>query len=417
MSVVLRYGPRIHAFAYRPLDQDAKISLLYGSIRAGKSFAMYPKIWRACDYPVGGWRVITGVSKQTIYNNVLNDLFEMVGANNYSYNHQSGLLRLFGSKWIVIGAKDEGSEKFVRGMTAGVAICDEVTTMPQQFFQMLLTRLSPAGSRLYGTTNTDSPLHWLKKDYLDRERTPQEKGGLSGIVWSMRCTMDDNPNLTEDYKRTQKLLYRGLFYQRFIEGLWVLAEGGIYRDAWRDDLIFTDAQRPPTLFNPGGYVDRWISVDYGTDHPQVYGEFYDDGETVWLSREWFYDSREQMRQLTDAQYADELIKFMDPKRACQIIIPPDALSFVLECQGRGLWVTDADNAVKDGINSVCSIMVKRKLRIHESCKHTLSEITTYAWDEKAAKRGIEQPVMVGDAAVCMLRYGIHGKIPRWRIAA
>ena len=54
-------------------------------------------------------KVITGVSKQSIHNNVSTDLFDIVGTRNYSYNRNSGQLRLCGSEWLVIGAKDEGS--------------------------------------------------------------------------------------------------------------------------------------------------------------------------------------------------------------------------------------------------------------------------------------------------------------------
>ena len=126
-------------------------------MRSGKTFALHPKALYCCDYHVGGLKIFTGVSKQTIYNNVLNDLFELVGPRNYSYNRNTGQLRLCGSEWLVIGAKDEGSERYIRGLTVGVAICDEVSLMPQSFFQMLLSGMSPENARLYGTTNPHTP--------------------------------------------------------------------------------------------------------------------------------------------------------------------------------------------------------------------------------------------------------------------
>jgi len=409
---ILNFSPRMALFAYKPLEQDCRLNLLTGSVRSGKTWSMIPKILAGCRYPVRGWRVLTGVSKATIFNNVLNDLFDLIGEKNYSYNHQSGILRLFNSHWMVIGARDIGSEKFIRGMTVGLAVCDEISLMPEGFFKMLLTRMSPSGARLYGTTNTDSPLHWLKKDYLDRENIPQPDG-LKGLIYVMHCTMDNNPNLSPEYVQSQKALYKGLFYQRFILGLWVLAQGGIFRDAWSEELKFTSPKlgeteedtrhrangmtiEPKTLKNPGGFVDRWVSVDCGVDHPQVYQEFYDDGTNIWITREWRWDSKLTMRQLTDAQYADKLIEFMGENKACQIIIPPEALSFKTECVSRGLWVTDADTDVNDGIDTVCSLMIKKKLRIHQDCTGVLTEITTYAWDPAAAKLGKEQPLKLND---------------------
>ena len=190
--------------------------------------------------------MITGVSKQSIHNNVLADLFDIVGARNYSYNRNSGELKLFNSQWLVVGAKDEGSERYIRGMTVGVALCDEISLMPRSFFQMLLSRMSPEGARLYATTNPDSPYHWLKTEYLDNPELRAKK-----ILWSDHFTMADNPNLTAEYVEAQKQLYSGFLYKRFIEGLWVIAEGAIYKDSWSEDLLYDLKDEPKSLRSPG----------------------------------------------------------------------------------------------------------------------------------------------------------------------
>ena len=202
-----------------------------------------------CEYNVGGRKVITGVSKQSVYNNVLTDLFDIVGPRNYSYNRNTGQLRLCGSEWLVIGAKDEGSERYIRGLTVGVALCDEVSLMPQSFFQMLLSRMSPEGARLYGTTNPDSPYHWLKTEYLDNPELRAKK-----ILWSDHFTMADNPNLMPEFVEAQKRLYTGFFYKRFIEGLWVIAEGAIYKDSWSEDLLY-DLEDEPVAFEPKAAIN------------------------------------------------------------------------------------------------------------------------------------------------------------------
>ena len=160
---ILNYGPRMERFAMRPPELDKKINLAIGSVRSGKTWGLHSKILYLCEYPVQGRRLLTGVSKATIKTNVLSDLFNIVGKNGYHYNTQSGELKLLGTDWIVYGAHDEGSEKYIRGATIGVAVCDEVVLMPQSYFQMLLTRLSPPGARLYGSTNSDNSEHWLKK--------------------------------------------------------------------------------------------------------------------------------------------------------------------------------------------------------------------------------------------------------------
>ncbi len=246
------------------------------------------------------------------YNNVLSDLFHIIGTENYSYNRTSGQLRLCDHEWLVIGAKDEGSEKYIRGMTVGVALCDEISLMPQSFFQMLLSRMSPKGARLYGTTNPDSPFHWLKTDYLDRQDLRQK-----GILWSQHFIMDDNPNLSPDFVESQKQLYTGFFYKRFIEGLWVLAEGSIYRDSWSDDLLYDLAAEPPQLRFQDGHEQRIIAIDYGTTNPMVFLDIYDDGKIFWVAREYYWDSIVQMRQKTDAEYVDDLAEFIGAATKCQ----------------------------------------------------------------------------------------------------
>jgi PBSX family phage terminase large subunit len=173
--------------------------------------------------------------------------------------------------------------------------------MPQSFFQMLLTRMSPQGARLYGTTNPDSPYHWLKKDYLDNEELK-----ANGTLWTDHFTMADNPNLTPGFVARQSRMYTGFFYKRFIQGLWVLAEGAIYKDSWSDVLLYASKDQPIGLKGEGGYQMRCIAVDYGTTNPMVFLDIYDNGTIYWVIREYYWNSVAEGRQKTDAEYANDL---------------------------------------------------------------------------------------------------------------
>ncbi len=405
MSRPLNYGKRLGDFAFTPIKDDCRINILEGSVRSGKTWALHLKLINGSRYDVGGWKFITGVSKESIYINVLNDLFNLLGPKAYQYKHHNGLLRIGKSTWKVMGAKDEGSEKFLRGSTIGMAICDEVVLMPQGFFQMLLTRMSPDGARLYGSTNPDNPMHWLKTDYLDNKELHDQC-----LLKSMHVTMDDNPNLSPEYIHAQKMFYKGLFYQRYILGRWVMAEGSIWGDAWSDGLIYDDL--PPHVKN--SRPDRWISCDYGTAHPHVYLEFWDDGTNVWIDRELVWDSKKEMRQKTDGEYAEDLTKFMGENNGCQVIIPPEALSFRQECINRGMWVTEANNEVREGLQTVAGMMSARKLHVNRNCERLLRGIMTHVWDPNKAKRGIEEPLKENDDEADCLRYGCHSKIQKYR---
>ena len=419
---VLPFGRKAHAFATRHPYEDAPINILEGAVRSSKTWSMIPKILQLSRYDVGGQRVLTGASKQTVYNNVLNDLFDILTPKNYTYNRQTGELDIMGAKWLVIGAKDEGSERYVRGLTVGVAYADELTLLPRNFTMMLLNRMSPDNARFYATTNPDNPFHYVKTEIIDNPTYARMH-----YIWNEHFTLDDNPNLSPARKEYLRSLYTGVYKLRFIDGLWVVAEGAIYGSCWDDKLGYDG---PCPLASPeqrDHIVEEFVSCDCGVGHPQVYLHIIDDGVTLWVDREYYWDSVETMHQKTDGQYADDLEDFMKgdnraglPGLACpnaQVIIPPECASFDAELTQRGIWHIDAENDVDNGIRTVSSMMATRRIRIsRERCPKTIREIPVYSWDPKAALRGIDQPIKKKDDGVDALRYGVHTKIQPWRLA-
>ena len=414
MSVLdypFNFGKRLERFAMRPMGEDRTVNILEGSVRSGKTWAMFPKILTSPFYPVAGWRILTGVTKEAVYRNLLNDLFTIIGKGNYNYNRQSGFLRMLGQDWMVIGAQDEGSEKMIRGMTVGLALCDEITLMPQSFYNMLYSRLSPAGSRLYGTTNTDNPLHWFKTDILENAAMR-----AAGDLFSMHCTMDDNPNLTEKYKDGLKRYYKGLFYKRFILGLWTMAQGVIYGDVWNDKSTFLDSDLPVGFWGPGGTMARCISIDYGTTNPCVFLDWRDDGEVAWCVDEWRWDSKEQMRAMTDSQYVQALTEWLKGDKSPRLILDPSAASLRAELNAAGYWVTNADNEVLEGIQKTSTAISRNVIRFHrDRCKATISEFMSYSWDPKKTARGLDEPIKSNDHGPDSGRYYVETCIPAYRL--
>ena len=411
---ILNYGPRMERFAMRPPELDKKINLAIGSVRSGKTWGLHSKILYLCEYPVQGRRLLTGVSKATIKTNVLSDLFNIVGKNGYHYNTQSGELKLLGTDWIVYGAHDEGSEKYIRGATIGAAVCDEVVLMPQSYFQMLLTRLSPPGARLYGSTNSDNSEHWLKKEYLDNPK-------LKDILWWQTFTMDDNPNLDPQYVEDQKKLYTGMFYDRFILGLWNMAAGAVYAGSWTSATQYDDADVPGNLFGRNRHVQHVVGVDYGTSNPCVFLDGLDDGRTCWVDNEYYWDSEKEHRQKTDEEYADDLEGFIAHSRClngAKVLVDPSAASFKATLARRGFWLGDVNNDVMDGIRRTSSVLKRNLLRFHRRrCPNSAREFQGYAWDAKKAKLGVEEPVKKDDHCPDNARYIVNDVFKAdWRLA-
>lgn len=420
--LVKPFGAKARRFARRAPADDKSINILYGSVRSAKTWTMIPKLLQLCDYPVAGQKVFVGVTKQSVYNNVLSDLFAVVGASNYSYNRNSGELEILGSKWLVFGAKDAGSEKYLRGITLGVAYCDELVLLDKEFVRMLLNRLSVAGARLYGTTNPENPMHWVKTDLLDNQELIRR-----GDIFAEHFTLDDNPNLPEGFREHLAALYKGVYYERFVLGNWVMAEGAIYGHAWSDEWLHNDADTVHLgRQRPFEGVEQYIAVDYGTVHPQVYLWILDDGDHLWVEDEYFWDSGNAEYapdgalmggyQKTDMQYADDLEAMVRQYPSAQVILPPEAASFEAEIRNRGLWYTIANNAVDDGIRKVASLMGMGKIHFNrQRCPHTISEIPGYSWDPKKAKLGIESPLKQNDDCSDALRYGVATKVSDWRL--
>ena len=313
----------------------------------------------------------------------------------------------------MFGGKDEASQDLVQGLTAAGAYFDEVALMPESFVNQATGRLSVDGSKMWFNCNPEAPLHWFKRNWIDRA---DEKGLLC-----LHFTMDDNLSLSEDIKARYRAMYSGVFYLRYVKGLWAVAEGLIY-SMFSDANIYNDDSRPVAMLNTSV---RYIACDYGTTNPCVFLDIRDDGQDIWIENEWRWDSKsEEARRLpvpnkTDAEYADAMREFMtdDPQEQCMIVVDPSAKSFITELRQRGFYVREGNNDVLDGIRETATLFTLNHLHIHERCTGLIRELRSYVWDAKAEERGEEKPVKMQDHAPDALRYYVRTVLPDWRKSA
>ena len=200
-----------------------RLNLLQGSVRSGKTWIslILWAVW-VSTRPKDCMYMMCAKSLQTLKRNCLIPLQELVGEQNFVFNIGKKEGVLFGHKIMLEGANDARSENKIRGITLGGAYCDELTLFPKDFFTMLLSRLSVAGAKLIATTNPDVPTHWLKKEYIDNP-------SLTDDLLSIFFHIDDNTTLPAEYVSSLKKEYTGVFYDRFILGKWVVANGAIYK--------------------------------------------------------------------------------------------------------------------------------------------------------------------------------------------
>jgi len=379
-----------------------RLNIWEGSVRSGKTVAsILSWLYFMCVGPVGELMMV-GRTERTLKRNVLDPILDYLGSAECRVIQGSGEAWIMGRRVYLAGANDARSEMKIRGVTLAGAYGDEITTWPESFWTMLLSRMSIPGAKFYGTTNPDSPYHWLKTDYLDR------RNELDMGVWHF--TIDDNPYLDPKYVESLKAEYTGLWYQRYVLGLWVLAEGVVY-DMWREDKHVWE--KPLYLAQ-----EYYLSVDYGTGNPTVFGLFGVNGEQSWMEQEYYYDASRSGRQKTDSEYVTDLRYFLGDIRPKAILVDPSAASFKTQLRRAGYpMVQDANNDVVDGIRTQATLLGAGKYHVCRNCKETIREYGGYVWDAKAQEKGQDRPMKQSDHTKDAERYFLQTVFGRGPVRA
>ena len=260
-----------------------------GSIRAGKTIAMAISfvLW-AMDTYDGQNFAMCGKTVGSFRRNVWSWLKPVLILRRFQIDEsrtENLIVLSKGGKqnyFYIFGGRDESSQDLIQGITLAGLYCDEVALMPESFVNQASGRCSVPGAKMWYNCNPDSPMHWFLKNWI--EKADQKK------LFFTHFLMDDNPSLSEEVRERYRTMYTGVFYQRFILGLWVMAQGAIYRDAWSDDLLFGD-EKLQWIYINAHMFRRYIAIDYGTVNPMVYLDIWDDGTDIYVVDEYYWDSR------------------------------------------------------------------------------------------------------------------------------
>jgi PBSX family phage terminase large subunit len=384
----------------------ARINIWSGAVRSGKTISSLLRwLMYVAQAPRGGALVVTGKTFDTVSRNVFGPLMDpaIFGevAQHVKYTRGAGTATILGRQVEVITANDAKAEGRLRGLTAAGAYVDELTLIPEEFFQQLLARLSVPGAKLFATTNPDGPAHWVRKKFILRQ------GELDLRYWHFG--LDDNPALDPAYVAALKAEYVGLWYRRFIKGEWCLASGAIY-DTWDEDVHVVDLL--PQIVHTIA-----AGVDYGTTNPfaALMLGLGSDGR-LYFTREYRYDSKLERRSLTDVEYSKRLRAWMAGGDQPQyVVVDPSAKSFRVQLHEDGVSSTLGDNEVLPGIRTFASLLATDRLKVHRSCKGLIDEVPGYSWDdEKAEKDGVDEPIKVDDHSLDGGRYAIHSTRSVWQ---
>lgn len=317
---------------------------------------------------------------------------------------------------LIAGGADNGSEAKIKGQTYGSVYITEANECCEAFVKECFARtLSSRDRKIFMDLNPKGPQHWFYVDLLNFYDKSLAEGLITGYNYE-HFTVLDNLSMSNRQLRDLMLSYdkKSFWFVVDILGLRTAPEGVIY-DMWSATENTYDA---PPAEGWKSVCTHYVGIDYGTSNATAFLDTWDDGTTYWIDREYYYDGRKERKQKTDEQYADDLDAFLDGNRDAIIVVDPSAASFITVLRNRGYMIKEADNAVRDGLRVVSTLMNKRLIRVRaDACPNLIREISGYVWDEKARMRGEEQPVKVDDHACDALRYVIKTTASRWRISA
>lgn len=284
----------------------------------------------------------------------------------------------------VFGGKDEASYTLIQGRTLAGVLLDEVVLMPRSFVEQALTRCSVDGAKLWFSCNPGSPQHWFYTEWIQRHEARN--------TLYLHFEMTDNPGLSQKTLERYQAMFSGVFYDRYIRGLWVLAEGLIYPMFGEGCLV----DNPPQ----GGRY--YISCDYGTLNPFSAGLWCWDGKTATRVAEYYYSGRQEQRHKTDEDYYTALEQLAGDKPVQAVIVDPSAASFIEVIRRHKRFpVRKAKNDVLAGINTTARFLQDGTIKIHRSCSACIREFGLYRWDEKTET---DRPVKENDHAMDDIRY-------------
>ena len=366
-----------------------------GSIRSGKTVSMTIGfiLWSMTMYDHQSF-AICGRTIEALRRNVivhvpvwLEGIFEVEERRS-----ENKLIVSYGGKvntYYLFGGKDERSYTLIQGITLAGVLFDEVALMPRSFVEQAMARCSVSGSKFWFNCNPESPNHWFYVEWISQ--------ALKRNMLYLHFTMEDNLSLDEQIKRRYEGMYSGVFYDRYIRGLWVVAEGLIYTMFNKDFHVVESV--------PRRYEQYVMSCDYGTLNPTSIGLWGLVKGKWYRIREYYYDGRALQHQRTDEEHYKAMEELAGDLQIRKVVVDPSAASFIETIRRHGrFYVEHASNRVLDGIRDVATHLHQGDFFICDTCEDCIREFGLYRWDEKAVE---DRPLKTDDHTMDDVRYFVR----------
>lgn len=378
-----------------------------GAIRSGKTISMSLSfvIWAMHNYD-GYNFAMCGKTIQSFHRNVFSALTGMITSLGYVIDwHRSENMfevELRGkethrNKFYIFGGRDERSQDLIQGITLAGVFFDEVALMPQSFVNQATGRCSVEGSKFWFNCNPGAPSHWFRQEWILKSREKK--------ILYLHFVMDDNLTLSEEIKERYRGMYAGVFYQRYILGLWVLAEGLVYPMFDQKKHVVHIEKTGPNRWDYDFRKKYYITIDYGTVNPfaALLIEYNPKTRLSLVLDEVYYRGRDGKRVDNEAYYK-MITELAGPVPIECIVIDPSAAGMIETIKKYHKYaVRGANNDVLDGIVEVTKYLNQGLIQIADWCTDTIDEFQTYAWDDDPVA---ERVIKENDHAMDALRYYI-----------
>lgn len=364
-----------------------------GAVRSGKTLCMSISFiaWSFFAFSDTSF-AICGKTVQSVRRNIVTPILPLIRQLGFSCEEKlsrNEITITYGkrtNRFYLFGGKDEASASLIQGMTLGGVLFDEVALMPRSFVEQALARCSLEGAKFWFNCNPENPQHWFKKEWIEKA---EQKNCLY-----LHFLMSDNPSLSKKVIERYRSLYSGPFFERFVEGKWVAAEGIVYPQFNEKDHVIT----PPCE----AFEQYYISCDYGTVNPSSFG-LWGKSDGIWYRiKEYYHDSRREGFQKTDEEHYSSLKELASGREIEGVIVDPSAASFIQCITRHGEYrAIPAKNQVIDGIRLVSDALLQKKIRFSPLCRDSIREFSLYRWDSSSSKDSVRKE---NDHAMDDIRY-------------
>lgn len=388
----LNLSPKQNEVMASNIIEEPKITVLSGAKRAGKTYvAIIMMLMHIAKYENEGVSfIIGGATQASIRRNILNDMEPLLGKELKL--DKTNAVEIFGNRVYCFDGANSDSWKKARGFTAAGALLNEGTALHDSFVKEVISRCSYTGAKIIIDTNPENPAHTVKIDYIDKTGQRLDNGRLN--IKAFNFALFDNIYLDPEYVESiVAATPSGMFTDRDIHGLWVAAEGVVYKD-FNQHIHYIDSEE----LNNVQMVSYFAGVDWGYEH---YGSIVVIGKD---EHGVFYMVEEHTAQHEEidnwVKIAEEVKKrYGNINFYCDSARPEHVQRFKRE----GLRATNANKAVVSGIEEVSKLFKLNQLKVvKDRVVLFQQEIFQYVWNKSTG-----EPVKKNDDVLDALRYAIY----------